>query len=63
MASSCASVGLDWIAGKLSSLKEQLGIEQVAQGGGEITIPWKAQQPCGCGTWGYGLVASMVVLG
>jgi len=37
-------------------------LDQVAQGGGGVTIPGGVQKTCGCGTWGHGL-AGMVGLG
>lgn len=31
-------------------------------GYGGVTIPGSVQNPCGCGTWGQGLVLSLAVL-
>lgn len=39
MASSCGKGGLDWISGKISSLRELPPLEQAAWGSGWVTIP------------------------
>jgi len=62
MASSCVRGGLDWILGKISSLKEWSGIGTGCPGGGGVPIPGGVQETCRCGTSEHGLVG-MVVLG
>jgi len=62
MASSCIRRGLDWILGKISSLKEWSDIGTGSQGTGGVTIPEGVKKMCRCGTSGHGL-AGMVVLG
>ena len=40
---------LCWKLGEISAQKEQSGIEQVAQGGAEVTVPGGVQGKVGCG--------------
>ena len=62
MASSCIRGGLEWILGKISSMKEWSDDGTAVQGCGGAIIPGGVQKMCGCDTSWYGLVG-MVVLG
>ena len=50
---SCTREGLGWILGKISFQSGE-ELEEASQIGGGETILGDIQDPCRCGTWGYG---------
>lgn len=52
---------LSWILGTISSPKRRPGIGRGCPGQGE-SPPLEVFRMSGCGTWGHGLVANVVVL-
>lgn len=60
-ASNCIDV-LDWIIGKITSLKEW-SLEQAVQQSGRVTIPESVQKTCRCGISGHGLLMKMALRG